>query len=267
MTDTDYAYRPDSPDGDEHHTAMEELFDPRSEAYLLQRLPQPGWLVGKRCLELAAGAGGFARRLVGAGGLVLATDLHPQRLLDVEGMRYDLNDPLPHGPWDLIHVRLGLGHLRFRRTITKRIAEATAPGGLVMIEDLLPTPPDHIVATAPDDELGDLIRLVQRAHRLVLQQHGVSATWAWEAHEAMVDAGLVKVRREVWGTDWVGGGAGCRFLAACLAQLTPELVGTGTVDHVDCARVIQALREEPKVVLNGHLLVSLVGFRPDQFAA
>jgi hypothetical protein len=95
-------------------------------------------------------------------------------------------------------------------------------------------------------------------------KHGSDRTWATTAHQAMVEEGLIDVETVVHGRDraglWRGGGAGCRLVAAGLAQLRPELIAAGmTSAELDEVRRLLA---DPAVVLRGHLLYGTSGHRP-----
>ncbi|HEY3240697.1 MAG TPA: class I SAM-dependent methyltransferase [Acidimicrobiia bacterium] len=100
---------------------------------------------GWRCLEVGAGAGSVARWLcerVGEKGSVLATDINTALLdgLDfpnLEVRRHDIqSEELPWGEFDLVHCRLVLMHLPAREEALARMADALAPGGWMLVEDV-----------------------------------------------------------------------------------------------------------------------------------
>lgn len=99
---------------------------------------------GWRCLEVGAGAGTIARWLadrVAPGGSVVATDLHTALLEPLAGdslevQEHDIvNDELEPSSFDLIHARQVLMHLPERTEVLGKLAEATKPGGWLLIED------------------------------------------------------------------------------------------------------------------------------------
>lgn len=124
-------------------TALASAFDPISRRHLEALGVADGW----RCLEVGAGTGTIAEWLserVGSKGRVLATDLSlalmEQRGLAADNLelrRHDvLVDPLPEGEFDLIHSRFVLEHLPGRLDALARMANALAPGGWLVIEEM-----------------------------------------------------------------------------------------------------------------------------------
>jgi SAM-dependent methyltransferase len=122
--------------------AIEAAFDPGTRRYLEALGVGPGW----RCLEVGAGAGSVVRWLserVGERGSVLATDINPVLLggLDLENVEVRVHDierdELPRDTFDLIHSRLVLEHLPGREDTLRRMAAALAPGGWLVVEDLV----------------------------------------------------------------------------------------------------------------------------------
>jgi SAM-dependent methyltransferase len=120
---------------------IQAAFDAGTFRHLTDLGVGEGW----RCLEVGAGAGSVARWLserVGEKGSVVATDINTTLLDDLdlpnlEVRRHDLlTEDLPKGEFDLIHTRLVLIHLPAREEILRRMAEALAPGGWLLVEDI-----------------------------------------------------------------------------------------------------------------------------------
>ncbi|MCH0539208.1 class I SAM-dependent methyltransferase [Streptomyces sp. MUM 203J] len=97
----------------------------------------------RRCLELAAGTGSVARRMLDVfpSALVTATELDV-RFLDgmrqdrLEVLRHDVTaDDFPDGAFDVIHARYLLHHLPTRQEVFGRIVRWLAPGGRLVIEE------------------------------------------------------------------------------------------------------------------------------------
>jgi SAM-dependent methyltransferase len=122
-------------------SALEAMLDPGTIRHLEARGVGPGW----HCLEVGAGGGSIADwlcRRVGPDGRVGATDLdtrflaaldHPN--LDVR--RHDIvRDELPAATFDLVHLRLVLGHLPERATALRRLVAALRPGGWLVAEGM-----------------------------------------------------------------------------------------------------------------------------------
>jgi SAM-dependent methyltransferase len=98
---------------------------------------------GWRCLEVGAGGGSIARWLcdaVGASGRVVATDVETRFLEaigapNLEIRRHDVvSDPLESGSFDLVHSRAVLDHLPERDAVVRRLVDALAPGGWLVLE-------------------------------------------------------------------------------------------------------------------------------------
>jgi SAM-dependent methyltransferase len=246
-----------------HHEALAALYDP----FTLWRISRLLDLPGARCLDVAAGFGSVATWLasqVGEHGYVLATDLDPRHISQVEHlavMEHDITTGSPLGTdYDLVHVRLLLNHLPQRRHILHRLITMLTTGGILLTQDALPTSPEEYVILAPTPEDAALIARFQDTHLKVLAKHGNDRIWATQAHLALLEEGLVDVETVTYSATWRGGGPGCQFVAAGLAQLRPELIAAGMtsadLDHV------RNLFDNPGLLLRGHLLHSTSGHQP-----
>lgn len=262
---TVYAFSNDSDQATAHHAALAELLDGLSADRVGRLLA----LDGKRCLEVGAGGGSFARWLaahVGPTGMVLATDLnpiagptHPRLTL----IAHDITcEPIPEaGSYDLIHARLLLNHLPQRRAVLASLAAALAPGGVLLTEDWWSEPASTFVAFAEDLQDTLLLRDFHQAVLAVLDAHGNDREWCMQALGAMRDEGLTETDTRVTAKTWPGNGAGARLLTATLAQLRAELVDIGGLDPGQLDRV-QVLLADPQVVFHGHRLYSTSGRKP-----
>jgi len=233
----------------------------------IQRLSGLGDLTGSRCLEVGAGGGSIARWMadqVGPAGRVLATDLNPRHIAAYPGymvLAHDLvRDPLPEGPWDVIHARLVLMHIPERREILRRLASALAPGGALVVEDFH-SALTNLVLAAPDPESGALFTAFQSTMvEQVLRANGTDPSWATQIHAAMLDAGLVDVDTLISARSWPGGTPGALLNGANIQQIRGELVAKGFTDaQLDS---LHRLIADPRLVLRGNLLYSTVGRRP-----
>jgi len=258
-----YSFDNDDPEAVERHTYLAEILDPTTFA----RLAGLGDLVGRRCLEVGAGGGSVARWLaarVGPHGEVLATDLNPRHLPAGAGyrvLRHDLvTEPLPAGPWDVIHARLVLLHLPEREEVLGRLAAAVAPGGALVVEEWA-TEFGSLVLAAPSPADADLIDAYQETLvRKILRARGNDPMWAVRVHAAMIGAGLIDVDTVIGARSWPGGSAGALLIAANIGQLRAEFLSAGFTP-ADLDRVL-ALVADPRLVLRSHLLYSTVGRRP-----
>jgi SAM-dependent methyltransferase len=119
-------------------------------------------LTGPARQRAATGRGSIAGWLAdqaGPAGRVLATDINTRHMPRDRGYTvapHDLTiDPIPDGPWDLIHARLVLAWLPEPHNILSRIAAALAPGGALAIEEWDIYPTGQVLA-APEPEAATL---------------------------------------------------------------------------------------------------------------
>ena len=256
---TRYAFDNNDAEAADRHRYLAAMFDDVTAT----RLTSLGELAGKRCLELGAGGGSMAGWLAARGARVLATDLNIRHLptdAPFEVRQHDLQlEHVPEGPWDLIHARLVLLHLPERETVLKRLAEALAPGGALVVEDFETTFRKAVLrAPTPADEA------VYEAYHTALIDHvmpgvGNDPAWAGRVHAAMYDAGLTTVDTEIHARSWNGGSPGALLVAANIAQQRASFQRAGMSD-LDLDRVVK-LMSDPYMVVRGHLLYSTVGYR------
>lgn len=135
----EHIFSPTGADERTRLTALADVLDPVSVEALA--VPAPGRV--RRCLELAAGTGTVADRMLGLfpAARVVATELDP-RFLDgmrqnrLEVLRHDVTtDDFPDGSFDVIHVRYLLHHLPTRADVFGRIVRWLAPGGRLVVEE------------------------------------------------------------------------------------------------------------------------------------
>lgn len=241
--------------------ALEATYDAVTTP-LLDRL---GVAEGARCWEVGAGGGSIARWLgerVGPNGQVLATDIDT-RLLElsapVEVRRHDvLTDPLPEGGFDLIHCRLVLIHHPARDAAVARLVEALNPGGVLLIEDILPREQRVLSAASHQQEA---FWSVQTQVLEVLAKLGCDdLDWAAGLARGFVHCGLEEVGSSRDTPFWVGGGEGSRLLLANAWELREKLRGAG-VGPGELAQFTRLLRD-PGFSVTAYPLVSTWGRKP-----
>lgn len=115
-------------------------------------LDRVGLGTGQRCLDVGCGPGETMRLMaerVGPHGSVVGLDLdpgigaaaeaylhragHPQCRVVAHDATAD--EPLPGGPYDLVYARLLLFHLPQRVEVLRRLWQAVAPGGCLVVQD------------------------------------------------------------------------------------------------------------------------------------
>jgi len=125
----------------ERLAALAEALDPGTVRQLVSIGVGRGW----RCLEVGAGGGSIAAWLserVGDGGAVVATDLDTTVLRErsrpnLEVRVHDvLEDELPDGSFDLVHLRLLPAWLSEPQRALQRLASALRPGGWMLAEEM-----------------------------------------------------------------------------------------------------------------------------------
>jgi len=188
---------------------------------------------GQRCLDVGTGGGSITRWLAdrtGPSGTVVAVELEPVYLDSQPGVEirhHDINDGVPPGePFDVIHVRLVLMHLKRRVEILGALVDALAPGGWLVVGEYS-GPPQHVLSapTAADTEL--FYRVQDIGHNVVARGGGVSYEWAHEVDEHMGDAGLVNVDVLAVSHTTRGGATGCLLSRNYILQLETPLLAAG----------------------------------------
>jgi SAM-dependent methyltransferase len=183
---------------------------------------------------------------VGRSGHIVATDLNT-RFLDrlrrpnLEVRRHDIvSEPLPDGPFDLVHLRLVLMHLPQRDRVLERLTKALRPGGWLLAEefDTLSMPPDPRINPAESLLKTDL------AMREVMTARGVDLRYGRLLPARLRASGLVDVNAEGRVPLWRGGAAGGALLRANFEQLRDAILATGRVGPEEFAHDLARLDDE-----------------------
>ena len=241
---------------------LEAVFDPVTRGHLTRL----GLAPGARCLEVGAGSGSIARWMAdqaGSAGRVLAVDLDPRWCrrdgrAHLEVRALDLvAQPVPPGPWDVIHERLVLQHLPERLDVLARLVEALAPGGVILLEDFDTGEVRTLDRAGPDHEL--IARVAQAFNQLLSTRGGVS-DFAANALRTLREHGLQ-------GTGASGhvaidhGGAGWATVQAANArQVRDGLIGQG-ISSGDIDRFL-AVMNDPDTIVGSSVLISTWGRWP-----
>lgn len=188
---------------------------------------------GQHCLEIGAGTGSIARWMadrVRPEGSVLAIDLETSRMTGGPGLevrQHDLNSGAPTGgPFDLIHGRLVLMHLRRRREIVRELIDTLVPGGWLVLGEFLGPSFDPIAAPSRAD--ADLFhRVVEVTINDLGRPGGISYEWAHEVDAVLIEEGMVNVHTERRIESTSGGETGGILFANYIRQVAPLLIGAG----------------------------------------
>ncbi|MHB8669700.1 MAG: class I SAM-dependent methyltransferase [Acidimicrobiales bacterium] len=184
----------------------------------------PGW----RCLEVGAGRGSVARHLcaeAGRQGRVVAVDIDVGLLQGIEADNLEVlqldvvADPLPPGPFDLVHTRLLLMHLPEREQVLQRLVATVAPGGFVLFEehDVFP------IQAAADGAYGAAWSVFVRA----VEAGGVAPTWVRSLPARCESLGLVDVATDVDVPFFCGGSPEAEFWQLTWLQTMDRILGAG----------------------------------------
>ena len=249
--------------------AISGLFD----AATFRMLASTGITGGWRCWEVGAGGPAVASWLsarVGPSGQVLATDIDTTWLDaaawpggavpdGVAVVRHDVTaDPLPDGPFDLIHARLVLVHLPGRADVAAALTGLLAPGGWLVIEDADPQlqPLACIDEYGPDQVLANKVRA---GFRSLLAGRGVDLAFGRTVPRLLRSLGLVDVVAESHFP--VTSPISSLLERATVEQTRAGLVGAGLVTDHEVERHLANLAEARLDVTTAPM-VSARGRRP-----
>ena len=241
---------------------LEVVFDHVTRGHLTRL----GLASGARCLEVGAGSGSIARWMadqVGPAGRVLAVDLDPrwcrsEGRAQLEVRQLDLvADPLPVGPWDVIHERLVLHHIPERLEVLTRLTAALAPGGVILVEDFDTGEVRTVDRAGPDHEL--IVRVAQAFHRL-LAARGAVNDFAADALRILRGHGLESTGASGYVAIDQGGVGWATVQSANARQVRDGLLGEG-VSPEDLDRFLAVLAD-PDTIVGSSVLISAWGRRP-----
>ena len=260
--DTPYAFDNDEPTAAEMLGALGTMLDQFTTARLLEAGVAPGL----RCLEVGAGAGTIAVWLadqVGPDGTVIATDLKPQHVPahpHLTTIQHNVvTEPLPEGPFDVIHVRAVLQHLPQRREVLAKLDDALAPGGVLVVEELEAGWSRSVLAT-PDPRAYEVFAAYEKALTQVLTNSGNDQTWNRMKHAAMLELGLEDVDTQGWQGSFAGGTGVCLLAYSGSKELHDRLVQCGM--KADDLEFLRRIALDPRLVLRGIMLLSTTGRKP-----
>lgn len=196
-----YIYDPGWERERERLRGLETAADPAT----LQAFDAVGVGAGWRCLEVGAGGGSITAALaerVGAGGHVVAVDLDTRFVTELAGPTVDVveldvtADPVPGGPFDLVHARALLEHLPARDEVLATLVEQLAPGGWLVVEDvdfLLAVNADAGQVAAPSAEAADRLARMWEANGTFMRGAGVDPEYGRWLPLRMEALGLVEI--------------------------------------------------------------------------
>ncbi|MEU6300117.1 methyltransferase domain-containing protein [Streptomyces erythrochromogenes] len=187
----------------------------------------PGWT----CLDVGAGTGTVARRLLAEAGVaeVLAVDrdvrflaAHPVTGLTVLQADVTADDFAP-GPFRLVHARFVLMHLPSPQRMVARLSSLLAPGGVLVVSDAV----DLTTASAPRTPYTRAMRAMWQGLRDGI---GTDVSQVPRHPELLREAGLEAVAAEIHVPPLLPGSPISRFWADTWERARGAMVGTGLLD-------------------------------------
>ncbi|MFJ3632727.1 class I SAM-dependent methyltransferase [Streptomyces sp. NPDC090112] len=198
----------------------------------------PGW----RCLDVGAGTGSVARRLLDElrvdGVLAVDRDVrflaaHPRSGLEV--LEADVCDPgFDPGRFHLVHARFVLMHLPARRELMARLAGLLAPGGVLVLSDAADLTTDAVPASPYTVAL-------QAMWQGLRDTIGTDVSWVPRYPQLLRDLGLVSTAAELYVPPLVPGSPISRFWAETWDRAREAMTATGLVDDADVDAAIRYL--------------------------
>lgn len=229
----------------------------------IERLRRQGVGPGARCLEVGAGSGTVARWMAeqaGPTGRVVATDLDPRfldhlRPLGVDVRAHDIAaDPLEEGAFDVVHARAVLQHVPAREAALARMIAALAPGGRLVVEDIvMPHPATH----PPLPTWG----LVLSAMEAGLRRAGADPYLGLRLEGDLAAAGLADVDSDTRVPIMRSGTASSEFVVLSVEQVGPRLVEAGALAQADLDHALAALRR-PGHTMTAAIMITAWGRAP-----
>jgi SAM-dependent methyltransferase len=265
MSGSGYLFDNRDAEAGERFDALSALLDHWTTSHLDRLGVGEGW----RCLEVGAGGGSIAGWLgerVGGSGHVLATDLEVRWLEDrvrapnVEIRTLDLSvDPIPEGPFDLVHERLVLVHVAERRSVLPRLVSSLRPGGWLLAEDFDASVVTNAFVdpeTSPDDPRNRIATGIQK----ILRQRGADPGFAHTLPTLFREIGLEQVGAD--GYQVIDGGDTMRSLFRVnVEQAAEQLIQQQVVEPHELSAFIAQL-DDGAVRPSSPLLISAWGRRP-----
>ncbi|MFG2985919.1 class I SAM-dependent methyltransferase [Streptomyces sp. NPDC048258] len=251
-------FPPDQAGEDERIDLGALAYDDITVARLRELGAGPGW----SCLDVGAGTGSVARRLLGELGVirVLAVDrdvrflaAHPQPGLDV--LETDISAPgFDPGRFDLVHARFVLMHLPARGQLIARLGELLVPGGVLVLSDAV----DLTSEAAPPSPYGRAMRAMWQGLRDTI---GTDVTWTPRYPQLLHDIGLTSVAAEIHVPPLFPGSPISRFWAGTWGRAREAMTATGLVDDADLDVAIRYL-DSPDCAALSPGMITVWGRRP-----
>lgn len=218
----------------------------------------PGW----RCLDVGAGTGTVARRLLGEAGVesVLAVDrdvrfLGERPVPSLDLLEADITAPgFVSGRYRLVHARFVLMHLAEHERLITLLADLVEPGGVLVLSDAVdltsdrtPVTPYTTAMRAMWQGLSDTI--------------GTDVSWVPSYPRLLRAAGLEPVAAEIHVPPLQPGSPLSRFWGDTWERSRPAMLATGLVDDAALDAAIRYLESDDCAALSAGML-TVWGWKP-----
>ncbi|MGA8726926.1 MAG: class I SAM-dependent methyltransferase [Acidimicrobiales bacterium] len=234
---------------------LELILDPNTEA-LLTRCPD---LLGRKCLEVGAGAGSVTTHLlslVGSDGDVLAVDIDTTFLDEQAGygiLKSDINSLSESfdGSFDLVHARAVIEHTVEPEQTLMRVSRLVRPGGSLLVEALV-VPGENIVAE--DDPVGPARKAVHDRMTGLGTDSGIDFLFGYRVPWLLGSYGLEVLHSEIHGTIFQGGDERADFYRISFDYLKDLFLADGTVtseslnSYVESASTADHFQQGPLIL-------------------
>ncbi|MCX5052424.1 MULTISPECIES: trans-aconitate 2-methyltransferase [unclassified Streptomyces] len=224
----------------------------------------PGW----RCLDVGAGTGTVARRLLDEAEVtsVLAVDRDVRFLAEraVPGLdvaEADITAPgfVTGRRFRLVHARFVLMHLPERERLITALAELVAPGGVLVLSDAVDLTSDR----TPGTPYTTVMRSMWRGLRATI---GTDVSWVPSYPHLLRGAGLGPVAAEVHVPPLMPGSPISRFWADTWERSRGAMVATGLVDDAAVDSALRYLDSDECAALSAGMLTAW-GWKPEETAS
>ncbi|WMX48323.1 class I SAM-dependent methyltransferase [Streptomyces roseicoloratus] len=217
----------------------------------------PGW----RCLDVGAGTGTVAHRLLDEAGVdsVLAVDrdvrfLARRAVPGLDVAEADVTAPdfaAGRGRFRLVHARFVLMHLPERERLIRTLARLVEPGGVLVLSDAVDLTSDRAGSDGTPYALA--MRAMWRGLRAEI---GTDVSWVPSCPGLLRDAGLTGVAAEIHVPPLVPGSPISRFWADTWQRGRAAMLATGLIDDEGLDEAIRYLDSDGCAALSAGMLTA-----------
>ncbi|OIJ68887.1 class I SAM-dependent methyltransferase [Streptomyces mangrovisoli] len=213
----------------------------------------PGW----RCLDVGAGTGTIARRLLTEARVssVLAVDrdvrfLARRPVPGLEPREADITAPdFVTGRYRLVHARFVLMHLPERERVIAQLARLVEPGGVLVLGDAV----DLTSGLEPGSPYTTAMRAMWQGLRATI---GTDVSWVPSYPQLLRGAGLEAVGAEIHVPPLLPGSPISRFWADTWRRSRAAMTATGLVDDEAVDAAVRYLDSDACAALSAGLLTA-----------